>query len=193
MVSSPRLSSLSLLALALAAVPFASPALADDGPAVPMAETEEDDAAPRDVASVKIELKQPTGKILEYDGALIDWGAEGNVTFKQDDHVHDVSLRIERPSGTASAISMTVGYTKDGNAIIAPLTVDSEIKKREVIRIEGGVAIAITVTPKANKSESSPPPAEEAPPAEEPDAPKEPPKKKDKIIGGGENPLDGLE
>src|SRR6186997_2137249 len=91
--------------------------------------------AQHNVASVKIELKQPSGKVLKYDGAQLEFGADGNVTFKADDHVHDVSLRIERASDQSKSISLTVGYTKDGQSVIAPQTVDSEIKKREVIRI----------------------------------------------------------
>lgn len=182
-----RLTYIAPFALALVLSPMATPAFADDG--VTPADDAEDDEGPKDVASVKIELKQPSGKVLKYDGAQLEFGADGNVTFKADDHVHDVSLRIERASDQSKAISLTVGYTKDGQAIIAPQTVDSEIKKREVIRIEGGVAIAITVSAKATKKAAP----EEKPPEETPEPPKEPPKKKDKIDGGeGDNPLDGV-
>jgi hypothetical protein len=172
-------------ALVLLASPMATPAFADEGVAASDADDAEEDA-PKDVASVKIELKQPSGKVLKYDGAILDWGADGNVSFKADDHVHDVALRIDR-AGDQKAISLTVGYTKDGQPIIASHTVDSEIKKREVIRIEGGLAIAITVTPKANKA-ATPKPEEEEPKEEEK------PKKKDRIIdgGGGNDPLDGV-
>lgn len=178
MVSGSRLSLLAPLALMLAVSPLA-PAWAQAG------DDADEDAAPEDRAHVKIELKQPSGKVLKYEGALLDWGADGNVSFKYDDHVHDVSLRIDRANESAKAISLTVGYSKDGQAIIAPQTVDSELKKREVIKIEGGVAIAITVSPKAAKAEEPPPPPEE--PQE-----KEQPKKK-RIVGGDANdPLDGL-
>lgn len=187
MVSVSCLNMLAPLALVLLASPFATPAFAQDGDASADEVTEDE---PADQASVKIELKQPSGKILKYDGALLDWGADGNVTFKQDDHVHDVSLRIDRSDDKGAAISLTVGYTKDGKPIIEPQTVDSEIKKREVIRIEGGVAIAITVTSKNAKAAPPPPaeePKEEEPPAEEPK-----PKKKRLEGGGGDDPLDGL-
>lgn len=172
-------------ALVLLASPMATPAFADEGVAA-SDQDDADEAAPKDVASVKIELKQPSGKVLKYDGAILDWGADGNVSFKADDHVHDVALRIDRAGDESKAISLTVGYTKDGQPIIAAHTVDSEIKKREVIRVEGGLAIAITVTPKANKAAA---PKEEEQPKEE-----EKPKKKDRIIdgGGGTDPLDGV-
>jgi len=187
MVFRARLNLIAPLALVLVASPMATPAFADEGVALADGDDAEDDA-PKDVASVKIELKQASGKVLKYDGALLEFGADGNVTFKADDHVHDVSLRIDRAEG--KAISLTVGYTKDGNAIITPQTVDSEIKKREVIRIEGGVAIAITVTSKVAKKAAP----EEKPPEETPEEPPaEQPKKKDRIVDpGGNDPLDGV-
>ncbi len=175
------------LALALAVSPFATAAVAGEPEAC--AAQAEDEDAPTDVASVKIELKQANGKTLKYDGALLDWGADGNVTFKVDDHVHDVSLRIDRTNDTAKTIALTVGYTKDGRSVIEPQTVDSEILKREVIRIDGGAAIAITVSAKVNK----PQPAPEEPTPEEPvEEPKEKPKTKRIVDGGGDDPLDGI-
>lgn len=184
LLSRSTLALASALAFALTLAP-STPVVAAD------AENTDEAEAPADVASVKVELKQASGKVLKYDGAKLEFGADGNITFKHDDHVHDVSLRIDRAEEGSKSISLTVGYTKDGNAIIAPQTVSSEIKKREVISIEGGVAIAITVSAKSTKGEKKeePPPAEEAPAPEEPP----PPKKKDKILdGGGNDPLDGL-
>lgn len=160
----------------------------------------------RSIASVKVELKQPSGKVLKVDGAILDWGGDGEIQFKYDDHVHDVALRVDRPNDKEKLIKLTVGYSKDGRAVIEPHTVDSEIKKREVIRIDGGVAIAITVTAKNVKVDGDGEPIEEPP--EETSKPKEPPKeqpkeeepppppkpKKKKLEGGGgsDDPLDGL-
>ena len=189
----PRLA----LLLACATLP---PAAARADESVPAAEET------RNVASVKVELKQENGKVLKYDGAVLDWGADGNVEFKYDDHIHDVALRIDRPNDKEKLIKLTVGYTKDGRAVIEPHTLDSEIKKREVIRIDGGVAIAITVTPKNVKvdgdgepvepPEEAPPPKVEKPKEQPPqeDEPPPPPKPKKKKLegGGGNDPLEGL-
>lgn len=175
--------------------------LALSGVVMPVAHAEdqvvegEEEDAPKDSASIKIELKQESGKVLKYDGAVLDWGADGNVEFKADNHVHDVALRVDRGGEEGKTIQLTVGYTRDGKAIIEDHTVSSEIKKREVIRIEGGIAIAITVTPKPNKSA---PPPEESKPSEKPEAkpeePSEPPAPKRRKIEGGDSddPLDGL-
>ncbi|HWB74538.1 MAG TPA: hypothetical protein VG755_06275 [Nannocystaceae bacterium] len=193
----PRLA----LLLACATLPAAS-ANADEAAAT----TEET----RSIASVKVELKQPSGKVLKVDGAILDWGGDGEIQFKYDDHVHDVALRVDRPNDKDKLIKLTVGYSKDGRAVIEPHTVDSEIKKREVIRIDGGIALAITVTPKNVKVDGDGEPIEEppeevapekpkekpkAPPAEQPKEDDPPPKpKKKKLEGGGgsDDPLDGL-
>ena len=189
----PRLA----LLLACAILPAAS-ANADDAAAA----TEET----RSIASVKVELKQPSGKVLKVDGAILDWGGDGEIQFKYDDHVHDVALRVDRPNDKEKLIKLTVGYSKDGRAVIEPHTVDSEIKKREVIRIDGGIALAITVTPKTVKVDGDGEPIEEPPEeTQKPkETPKEPPKeeepppppkpKKKKLEGGGgsDDPLDGL-
>jgi hypothetical protein len=192
----PRLA----LLLACASLPLTSANAEPAAAPTPAAE------AQHNVASVKIELKQPSGKVLKYDGAMLEWGADGNVEIKYEDHVHDIALRVERPDDKQKQISLTVGYSKDGQAVIEPTTVASEIKKREVVRIDGGIAIAITVTPKNVKGEGEPvePPEENekpktktkkepAPPAEPP-AQEEPPKPKKKRIegGGSDDPLEGL-
>jgi hypothetical protein len=191
----PRLA----LLLACASLPLTSANAQPGAGATPAAE------AQHNVASVKIELKQPGGKVLKYDGAVLEWGADGNVEFKHDDHVHDVALRIERPDDKQKQISLTVGYSKDGHAVIEPTTVASEIKKREVVHIDGGIAIAITVTPKnvkgAGDGDAAEPPEEtEKPktkekekPAEPPAAPEEPKPKKKRLEGpGSDDPLEGL-
>ena len=193
----PRLA----LLLACASLPLTSANAAPGDAATPAAE------AQHNVASVKIELKQASGKVLKYDGAVLEWGADGNVEIKYEDHVHDIALRVERPDDKQKQISLTVGYSKDGRAVIEPTTVASEIKKREVVRIDGGIAIAITVTPKNVKLDDDgepiePPEETEKPktkkPKEQPPAapPKEeePPKPKKKLLEGpgSDDPLEGL-
>jgi hypothetical protein len=191
----PRLA----LLLACASLPLTSANAAPADDAAPAAEAE------HNVASVKVELKQASGKVLKYDGALLEWGAEGNVEFKYDDHVYDIALLIDRVDDKQKQIKLTVGYSKDGHAVIEPTTLDSEIKKREVVRVDGGIAIAITVTPKNVKGEGDgdpvEPPEETTKPKEKPKAPpaeppkqEEPPKPKKKRIEGpgGDDPLEGL-
>jgi hypothetical protein len=127
-----------------------------------------------EVAIVKVEVKLESGKVIKHDGVLFEWGDEGNVVLKYDDHTHDVALKVDRTDDSGKAIKLTVGYARDGESIIQPQTVSTEAKKREVIRIEGGSAIALTVTPKKVKLDENGNPVEPIPP----DEPK--PKEKDK-------------
>lgn len=160
------------LLLALGSAPLvATPAGATNDP-----KGGDDDQAV-DVASVKLELKQENGKVFTHDGAIFDWGADGDIVITQDDHRHSIALRIDRPQPQGKKIKLTIAYSRDGTPIIAPYEMAAEIKKRAVLRIEGGAAIAITVTPKTLGQDNH----QEAP--------------RDKIKGPGEdtnNPLDGI-
>jgi hypothetical protein len=129
-----------------------------------------------EVAIIKVELKLESGKVIKHDGVLFEWGDEGNVVLKYDDHTHDVALKVERPDENGKKVDLTVGYSRDGELIIQPQAVSTEVKKREVIRIEGGAAIALTGTPKKVKLDENGNPVEPIPP----DEPKEKEKPKDK-------------
>ena len=65
-------------------------------------------------------------------------------------------LRLDR-QGNSKKVSVTVAYNRGGEDIIAPYEFDAKVKKREVLRIEGNLAIAVTITPK----KAAPPKAEE--------------------------------
>lgn len=183
-----------MLAACLVAAGAARSTLAAD--AIPVA-TEE-----RNVAVVKVELKQESGKVFKHDGAVFDWGTDGNIVFTIGEHSHDVALRIDRESDDSKKIKLTVGYTRDGKALIAPYTIDSHVKKREVVHIEGGIALAFTVTPKKVKVDEN-----GDAPSEDPDAgggdqggggnetekPKDKPKNKIGGSGDSDDPLGGLE
>jgi hypothetical protein len=134
-------------------------------------------------AHVKLEIKQEDGKVLRNKGDLLDWGQSGTVVIEADEHKHAIELQLTK--GSDSTLTVTLAYERDGNPVVAPYTFDTKLKKREVIHIEGGAAIALTISPKAVKEEEAPPPPEEAPE----------PAPKDKIeIGGGSNdPLGGIE
>ena len=197
-----------MLRAAILAVAIALPS----APATSHAADRTADAIPQsmaivEVAIVKVEVKLESGKVIKHDGVLFEWGDEGNVVLKYDDHTHDVALKVDRPDENGKAISLTVGYARDGEAIIAPQTVATEAKKREVIRIEGGSAIALTVTPKKVKLDENGNPVEPIPPDEPkpkekekpkaPDQPAPPPdqpkEKRPKLKGPDSNdPLEGV-
>jgi hypothetical protein len=155
------------------------------GDAIASAPTPAAESTTTNKAHVKLEIKQEDGKVLRNKGDLLDWGQSGTVVIEADEHKHAVELQLTK--GSDSTLTVTLAYERDGTPVVAPYTFDTKIKKREVIHIEGGAAIALTITPKAVKQGDAAPPPEESPePA---------PKDKDKIeIGTNPNdPLGGLE
>ena len=194
-----------MLRAAILAVAVALPS----APATSHAADRTADAIPQsmaivEVAIVKVEVKLESGKVIQHDGVVFEWGDEGNVVLKYNEHTHDIALKVDK-NEDGKKISLTVGYTRDGEAVIAPQTVQSAPKKREVIRIEGGSAIAVTVTPKTMKLDENgnpvQPPEQEKPkdkpkekaPTPPPPAPEEPKKKPRKITGPDtEDPLEGV-
>jgi len=126
------------------------------------------------VAMVKVEIKQQSGKVVKTEPRAIEWDEESNVRLESDGHVHDVSLQIRKQDDAAKKLNVTMADEFDGEPVIAPFAFDTTAKKREIIRTDGGIALAITVTPKRVKVEA--------------------PKKRDKIEGSdSDQPLDGLE
>ncbi len=144
-------------------------------------ETKKDEKTYKQVAHVKVEIKQESGKVVKSNG-VVDFGAAGLIEVAGDKHTHMVMVKIDRDADAASKVSITLGYDQDGESIIAPYTFDTKVKKREVIQIEGGIAIALQVTPK--KVEVDAPPPEETPSERE---------EKLKIGGDNDDPLGGLE
>lgn|SRR5690606_16103257 len=125
-------------------------------------------------AAVRIEIRQESGDTTEARTEL-DWGTDESVTFQGGGHTHDVALHLER-SGKSKKVQAKVGYRRDGRPIIAPVDLTLQLGKRELLRIEGGLAIALTVTAKAG---ASGPPPSQRPPVKRPD-------------GGTDDPLEGL-
>jgi len=132
------------------------------------------------VAKVKVEIKQESGKVIK-STAIVDWGAEGRIELPGDKFVHAVLVTMERDPESAGRVAVTLGYEQDGEAIIAAYEFDSQVKKREVIEIEGGIAIALQITPKKV--------AVEAPPPEETPSERE---NKLEVEGDNDDPLGGL-
>lgn len=159
-------------------------------------EGSEDANQPKDeVAQVKIEIKLESGRVVKPENVFtVDYGVDNNLEIQADGAKHQFLLNVKRKGDKgkeAKEVSITVGYDRDGEAIIAPFTFDAKVKKREVLRIEGGIALAFVVTPK--KVEAPKPPEGEQQP-EEPDEPEKPKTKKKKIeTCDADDPLCGVE
>lgn len=160
-------------------------------------EGSEDPSQPTDeVAQVKIEIKLESGRVVKPEDVFtLGYGVDNNLEIQADGAKHQFLLNVKR-KGTkgkeAKEVSITVGYDRDGEAIIAPFTFDAKVKKREVLRIEGGIALAFVVTPKKVETAEAPPEGEQQP--EEPSEQPKPKQKKKKIeTCDSDDPLCGVE
>lgn len=114
----------------------------------------------KQVASIKVEIRQEGGEVVK-GSTQLDWNEDGTLSIEQDGTTHKLNLRVER-EGTSKKLSITVAYNRGGKDIVAPYAFDAKVKKREVLRIEGNLAIAVTVTPtkvaaaKKDKGEDKP-------------------------------------
>lgn len=149
---------------------IAAPALAS-APATPVAA---EAGQPKQVASVKVELRQESGKVVK-GSTQLEWNEDGSLSIEEDGIKHRVKLRLER-EGKSKKVNVTVAYTRGGEDIIAPYEFSAKVKKREVLRIEGNLAIAVTITPK-----------KVAPPKEKDDKPRL------DLGGDADDPLSGLD
>lgn len=100
----------------------------------------------KQVASIKVEIRQESGEVVK-GSTQLDWNEDGTLSIDQDGTDHKLQLRVER-EGKSKKLNITVAYSRGGEDIVAPYAFDAKVKKREVVRIEGNLAIAVTVTPK---------------------------------------------
>lgn len=164
------------------------------GPTAVSAAQNNDDAetqAQREVAQVKLELKLDTGRVVKLPGDFtVEWGVQNALEIEADGSKHQFSVTVEKKGEGKKAkdLKVTVGYDRDGEAIIAPYSFETKAKKREVVRVEGGLAFALTITPKTLAGEGG----GDSEVEEQPEEPKEPPRDKIEIAEDENDPLGGL-
>lgn len=159
-----------LVALGLMLSPIAVSAADGDDDAQVEAEAE--------VAQIKIEIKLESGRVVKPDDNFtVDFGVENSLEIQADGSNHQFMLKVDRKGDKQQSkeVVLTVGYDRDGEAIVAPYSFDAKVKKREVLRIEGGMALAFTITPKKKTTGATPTEEEEE---EVPEEPKQKPRDK---------------
>lgn len=146
--------------------------------------------AEREVAQVKLEIKLESGRVVKLPSDFtVDFGVQNALEVEADGSKHAFSVMVEKKGESkAKEIKVTVGYDRDGEAVIAPYSFNTKAKKREVVRIEGGLAFAVTITPKKIKGEGGTATEEEELPPE----PTEPPREKIEIAEDENDPLGGI-
>lgn len=162
-----RLSAL-LLGISIGVAVAPALAQADD-------ESSSKEPAKKSMALVKVEIKLENGTVIKHRGQLLEWGEDSSVLLDGEGHSHAVLLTVNKQDKAGKKLSVKVGYNRDSSPVIAPFTYETAAKKREIIRSDDGLALAITVTPKSV-------------------APDKKPKREDEIEGPKDpnDPLDGL-
>lgn len=119
----------------------------DGAPGKPYADPTERLVEPKDFAVVKLELKQPNGKVYrDATGQIVDWSVPTRIDVDFEGHKHVFVLTPKR-SGKADVV-VDIDYELDGKEVLRKVPLASKLKAREVLRVEDGTAIALTV---ANK------------------------------------------
>ena len=106
---------------------------------------------PTSFANVKLEVKQGP-KVHKDPGQTIRWEELTRIPLDIDGQVHEFLVVVSRSGEKAE---VTLSYNLDGNEIMRKYTFDTKIKKREVLRLDGGGALAVTVTPQTIKPHKS--------------------------------------
>jgi hypothetical protein len=106
---------------------------------------------PTSFANLKFEIKQGP-KVHKDPGQTIRWEELTRIPIDIEGQVHEFLVHVSRAGETAEIM---MSYNRDGNEILRKYTFDAKIKKREVLRIEDGTALAVTVTPEMIKPHKS--------------------------------------
>ena len=140
--------------------------------ATPVASKSKPAPTEQKLALVQIEIKGEDGKIAAHK-KLMQWNEQTTVSFEAEGHTHELTL-TPRATPKSMEIEVTVSYERDATAVVDGYTYDGKLWKRELLRVEGGLAIALRVVPKTIELPPPPPPRDELDPGE------------------GDNPLAGL-
>ncbi len=126
------------------------------GPAKPITDPADGLTEPKDFAVVKLEVKQPNKKIYkDATGQIVDWSVPTQIEVDFDGHKHLFVFTAKR-SGK-SAVMVELDYELDGAEVLRSADLETKLKERGVLLVEGGTAIAVTVANKRVKPKAAPP------------------------------------
>jgi hypothetical protein len=123
----------------------------DTGPVPVPEDPSEGLTEPTSFAQVKLEIKVPSGKVMRDGGKVIAWQQPTKIPFEFQGGMHQFVLDVTRDGKTAN---VELSYELDGVEVLRTYELETKMGKREVIRIEDGTALALTVTSKTIKPKS---------------------------------------
>ena len=107
---------------------------------------------------VDLELKiaadgQAVGQIAQ----LVELDTETALALEADGHQHAIAITVRKADERGHKLAVTVGYQRDGEAVLETVTVEAAAKKAKVVRSEGGdVALSLKLAPKRVPVEEAP-------------------------------------
>lgn len=122
--------------------------VADEGPVSPVEDPRADITEPTQMATVTIEIKSGGGKVRKNSPQYVQWNQLTRIPVDFQGQIHEFDVQVKNNGGNVGVI---LSYNVGADAVLADYSFDTKPKFREVLRIEDGMALAITVTPKTVK------------------------------------------
>jgi hypothetical protein len=123
-------------------------ATSPSGPRPVPADPAEGLTEPTNMATIRLEIKDQDGKVFKDSPKVVHWDERFRIPVDIGSRVHEVDVEVGRDGKT---IDLVLGYLLDGQELVRNFRLEINPNKRELIRIEGGIALAITVGSKTIK------------------------------------------
>ena len=125
----------------------AAETMADDPVEVPD-DPAEGLSTPTSFATVKIEVRTPDGKIARPGAQIIRWEELTRIPVDFQGKLHEFIVSVQRSGKKAS---LQLSYVLDGTDVLRDYATDTKLGKRELLRIDDGTALALTIGSKTIK------------------------------------------
>lgn len=100
------------------------------------------------MAKIKLEIRSPNGKIHKDQARIVRWDELTRVEMEFQGIEHAFLLDLGKDG---KSVSVKLTYLADGEEVIRNYGYDSKVGKREVVRIDDGTALAVTINTKTVK------------------------------------------
>ena len=99
-------------------------------------------------ANVKLEIRSPGGKVFKDPGKVFRYGEKTRIDFDFEGITHTFLLDIGKPGSTAP---VNMSYMAGGEEVVRNYDFEAKLSKREVLRLDDGTAVALTISTKTIK------------------------------------------
>jgi len=94
-------------------------------------------------ANVKLEIRTPSGKVFKDGGKAFPFDQLTRIDFDFEGITHTFLLDVSPPGKSKAALKLT--YLAGGEEVVRNYGFDAKLKKREVLRLDDGTALALTI------------------------------------------------